>query len=180
VLFFNNTLFQACGIGWSQVHHSMYRIIHNVMSRQASSDSCRYLGGYLAIVSDAQETVAIQEFIATLGYVNTFMYIDGSDAAQEGLWRTEAGDVMTYTGMSDGQPDGNRTENCLYMLAMNVGDCNCTRDQHFVSAVCEMWCFFVRRTCHSGVLLSIHKQRVGKYVKTNLIGVFLLCVIEII
>ena len=133
------------------------------MSRQASSDSCRSLGGYLAIVSDAQETVAIQEFSATIGYVNTFMYIDGSDAAEEGVWRTEAGDVMTYTGISDGQPDGNITENCLYMFAMNVGDCNCTRDQHFVSAVCEMWCFFVRGARRFGVLLSIEKQCVREF-----------------
>jgi len=107
------------------------------MSRQEASDSCRSLGGYLAIVSDAQETAAIQEFIATLGYVNTFMYIDGTDAAEEGVWRTEAGDVMTYTGMTSGEPDGNRTENCIVMVNVFVGDVGCTWRQ-FVSAVCEM------------------------------------------
>jgi len=130
-------LFQACPIGWSRVLDSCYRIIHNVTSRQEASDSCKSLGGYLAVVSDAQETAAIQEFIATLGYYNKFMYIDGSDAAEEGVWRTEAGDVMTYTGMSDGEPDGNRTENCLVMVNVFVGDVGCTWPQ-FVSAVCEM------------------------------------------
>ena len=126
-----------CAIGWARLLGSCYLIIHNVMSRQASSDRCRSLGGYLAVVSDAQETVAIQEFIATLGYNDTLMYIDGSDVEEEGVWKTEAGDVMTYMGMSGEEPNGNRTENCLVMTHDFVGDIGCTWSPS-ISAVCEM------------------------------------------
>jgi len=57
------------------------------------SAECQSLGGYLALISDDQEKAAVQGFLAS--YPSPPYYsIDGTDAATEDVWVTEAGDVI--------------------------------------------------------------------------------------
>jgi len=123
--------------GWSKVHQSCYQIIHNVTGRQVASNGCKSLGGYLAIISDDQEKAAIQEFLVSLGFTSDTdrFYIDGSDAETEGVWKTENGHVMTYTGMSGTEPNGGTSPNCMYVKSVLLGDYYCT---YIMPAICEM------------------------------------------
>jgi len=102
------------------------------MLRNEASETCKSFGGYLAVISDAQEKAAIQEFLTYLGFtgVDRF-YVDGSDAETEGVWKTEAGDVMTYTENSNDGPG----ENCLTIRTTLFSDYFCTST---LFAVCEM------------------------------------------
>jgi len=88
------------------------------------------------VISDAQEKAEIQTFLVSLGNTSTaFLYIDRSDAAAEGEWKTEAGGVMTYTGMVNPEPNGGTNQNCLVITVSRIGDYYCTS---ILSAICEM------------------------------------------
>jgi len=106
-----------------------------VTGRQGASDGCKSLGGYLTVISDAQEKAAIQGFQASLGYTTELMYIDGSDAATEDVWVTGAGRVMTYTGFDGGEPNGGTIQNCLVVRPSVLADYICGA---ILSAICEM------------------------------------------
>jgi len=124
----------VCANGWSQIHQSCYQVIYNAVGRQGASDRCKSLGGYLAVVSEAQEMAAIQGYLISIGDTS-YMYIDGSDAATEGVWVRESGDVMTYTGMNGVEPNGGSGENCLVVSTNVIGDYPCSNT---VPAICEM------------------------------------------
>jgi len=88
------------------------------------------------VISDAQEKAEIQNFLASPGLLNTaYVYIDGTDAAAEGEWKTDAGNVMTYTGMDNPEPNGGTNENCLVVSVSRIGDHRCT---NIMSAICEV------------------------------------------
>jgi len=126
----------VCGYGWIGLNLACYQIIYNATGRDGASAGCQSLGGHLALISDAQEKAAIQGYLASLGLTDTDkFYIDGSDAAEEGVWRTEAGDVMTYTGWTSGQPDGGTGQNCIGVSVTRLFDARCTSIQ---CAICEM------------------------------------------
>ena len=113
---------------------SCYKIIPNANGRDDASAKCQSLGGYLALISDDQEKAAVQGFLAS--YPSPpYYFIDGTDAATEGVWMTEAGDVMTYTGMFGDEPHGGTNQNCLGVTSGNLFDIPCT---NLMSAICEM------------------------------------------
>jgi len=114
------------------VDRSCYKIIQNANGRDDASAKCQSLGGYLALISDDQEKAAVQRFLAP--YQSTKHYIDGTDVVTEDVWVTEAGDVMTYTGMSGSEPNGGTAQNCLAVTSNNIMDFYCN---YALSAICE-------------------------------------------
>jgi len=136
VLTKNYFILQVCGYGWIGLNLACYQLIYNAAGRDGASAGCQSLGGHLTLISDNQERAAIQTYLASLGLTDSNkIYIDGTDAAVKGVWRTEAGDVMTYTGMTSGQPNGGTVENCIGVSVTRIFDTGCT---HTRSAICEM------------------------------------------
>ena len=75
---------------------------------------------------------------------STVLYVDGSDALEEGVWRLSDQHVMPFVAwpQSGGEPDGGTAQNCLVVVSTSpyeVHDYACTRMQHnqHVYAVCE-------------------------------------------
>lgn len=75
---------------------------------------CANLGGYLAIIDDANENSALFSYLQSLGVNNAYFGL--SDAAQEGTWTWVDGTPLTFsnwgTGASNGdEPNGSTYEN---------------------------------------------------------------------
>jgi len=68
-------------------------------------------------------------------------WIDGSDEADEGVWRTGTGEVMSYTGFKKeaGEPNGGRTENCIGLVTQGAFDITCDRNMFTKHAFCEYY-----------------------------------------
>jgi len=90
-------------------------------------------------VSSAEELAAVQTFIQSEGIGPTNgVWVDGSDAAQEGVWLTSAGDVMSYFGWTGVEPNGGTIENCMRLVGAKVLDTGCNRAGEVVAALCEL------------------------------------------
>ena len=96
---------------------------------------CLSHGGRLAVLPSAEEMAAVQAFFqAELSLEYT--WVDGSDAEVEGVWRTSDGEVMTYLGWADSEPNGGTFSNCraiydLYAYALSY-------DYDFTTFLCVM------------------------------------------
>jgi len=100
------------------------------------SNHCKTLGGRVALVSTPEELNAIQTYMI---FVGTFSYvrIDGTDAATEGLWMTEAGEPMTFTGFTGLEPNGGTITNCIGITFNTVDDIQCTAHAFVPTVLCE-------------------------------------------
>jgi len=67
------------------------------------------------------------------------MWVDGTDAVTEGVWLTDSGDVMSYTGFTDKEPDGGVGENCIAVAVDSVIDIRCVRNAYVYYTLCELW-----------------------------------------
>jgi len=66
------------------------------------------------------------------------LWIDGSDAAQEGTWRTEDGQTVTIPFMSPStipEPNGGTAANCLFIDTDELGDYPCTASMGYICEV---------------------------------------------
>jgi len=86
---------------------------------------------------------ALQTFMASQGliYETQRAWIDGSDEADEGVWRTGTGEAMSYTGFKKeaGEPNGGRTENCIGLVTQGAFDITCDRNMFTKHAFCEYY-----------------------------------------
>ena len=66
------------------------------------------------------------------------LWIDGSDAAQEGTWITEDGQTVTIPFMTPNtipEPNGGTADNCLFMDSDELGDYPCTATLGYICEV---------------------------------------------
>jgi len=91
------------------------------------------------MMSSAEELTAVQDFIQSegLGPMDG-VWVDGSDAAMEGVWLTSAGEVMTYLGWTTSEPDGDTRENCMLIRGQQVLDLRCNKVESVHSTLCEL------------------------------------------
>ena len=68
----------------------------------------------------------------------TGAWIGASDSIQDGTWRDDNGNAVTYTSWNNGEPNGNTNENCAEMHESNGNwndvDCNRKRTPVFEPA----------------------------------------------
>ena len=62
------------------------------------------------------------------------LWIDGSDAAQEGTWRTEDGQTVTIP-FTLSEPNGGTAANCLFIDSDELGDFPCTASLGYICEV---------------------------------------------
>ena len=131
--------YQTCMSGWILVHFSCRRLIHGCVTQPTAKANCQAIGGHLALVSSAEELAAVQTFIKSegLGSRND-VWVDGSDAAQEGVWLTSDGKVMTYLGWTFKEPNGGQNANCMMLFGIEVWDENCNRVDDSYATLCEL------------------------------------------
>jgi len=112
---------------------------HGSTDQPTAKANCHAIGGHLALVSSAEELVAVQIFFKSeeLGSRNEVL-VDGTDAAQEGVWLTYAGKVMTYLGWTGGEPNNGRDGNCMMLLGEEVWDEHCQRVDENHATLCEL------------------------------------------
>ena len=130
---------QACGVGWSLVYDSCYRLLPGSVTQPMAQEHCLKEGGSLALVTSAEELAAIQAFIQSKGIgPEEGVWVDGSDAKIEGAWRTSSGELMTYFGWTGVEPNGGTSENCMRLCGESVFDDGCDRADKVVAALCEL------------------------------------------
>ena len=84
---------------------------------------CMNAGGYLAVISSVKERTAVQTNLRSMNH-----WIDGSDAVQEGIWKTYNGDTISevpfQTPPLSGsiEPNGGIISNCLFLYYNRLGD----------------------------------------------------------
>jgi len=108
------------------------------MGQAESSDHCKTLGGRLALVTSADEMKAIWSYMRVFGS-SYRVWVDGTDAATEGVWVTEAGEPMSYLGFTGVQPNGGTKENCIGVAPYHVFDITCTSNTLVFNALCEYY-----------------------------------------
>jgi len=108
------------------------------VTQSTAQANCLAIGASLALVTSAEKQAAVQDFIQSEGIgQRDGVWVDGSDAAEEGVWRTAAGDVMSYLGFTGVDPNGGTSENCMLFAGAEVLDDGCDRDYKSVASLCE-------------------------------------------
>ena len=130
---------QVCGVDWSLVYDSCFRLLRGSVTQSTAQNNCIEKGGSLALASSAEELAAVQAFIQSEGIgPDDGVWVDGSDAETEGVWRTASGEVMTYFGWTGDEPNGGTNENCIRLRGDRVYDDGCDVTHKFVAALCEL------------------------------------------
>jgi len=130
--------FQVCGVGWTRVYGSCYRLLFGSVTQSTAQANYLAIGASLALVTSAEKHAAVQDFIQSEGISPLHgVWVDGSDAAEEGVWRTAAGDVMSYLGFTGVEPNGGSSENCILLEGGSVYDDGCDRDFKNLASLCE-------------------------------------------
>ena len=125
--------------GWSLVHGSCRRLILGSMTQPTAQANCLAIGGRLALVSSAEDLAAVQAFIQSEGLgITNGTWVDGSDAAQEGVWLTSAGDIMNFLGWTGVEPNGGIYENCMLLVGNQVWDLTCNYAGFTSATLCEL------------------------------------------
>jgi len=107
------------------VHSWCYQILSGQVNQSTGGANCQDAGGHLALVTTAEETSAIQSYLLAKGLTEVYGWIDGTDAATEGVWLTGSGEEMLYIGFTGVEPNGGTTENCLGVNVDEVWDVDC-------------------------------------------------------
>jgi len=91
------------------------------------------------LVSSAEDLAVVQTFIKSKGLGPTDgVWVDGSDAAQEGVWLTSAGKVMTYLGWTGVEPNEGTFANCILLFGEEVWDRDCNKAELNFASLCEL------------------------------------------
>jgi len=113
-----------CPQNWSLVYGSCYQIFSMSTNQSVARAHCLSHGRRLAVLASSEEMTAVQAFFqAELSLEYT--WLDGSDAQEEGVWRTSDGEVMTFLGWTVGDPNGGTGETCRVIIDLNVHDITC-------------------------------------------------------
>ena len=131
-------LIKVCPGGWVMLHNSCYRLDRVSVSQSAAQTFCRGKNGRLALVSSLDEMTVLRTHMYSQGIYTDRAWIDGSDEASEGVWRTGTGEVMPYTGFKPPEePNGGRAENCIGLVSHGAFDITCDYNVWTPYAYCE-------------------------------------------
>jgi len=111
-----------------------YKIVDGTQGQVASKTNCESVGGRLALISSQDEMNAARSYMQ--GYSGR-AFIDGTDAAQEGVWLDAEGNAMPYSGWTVSEPNGGSGENCKGIAASEVFDVGCIGSQYATLGLCE-------------------------------------------
>ena len=81
-----------------------YACFFGCESWEDARDQCVSKGGYLAVVSSAEENEVLSAFAKYYGYDN--VYIGYSDSEEEGNWQWVTDEYNTFTNWNSGEPNG--------------------------------------------------------------------------
>jgi len=87
---------QVCPERWNMVHNSCYRTLFGQVTQSTGRANCQDAGGYLALVTTAEETSAVRAYLLAKGLTEILVWIDGTDAATDGVWLAESGEELPY------------------------------------------------------------------------------------
>jgi len=119
------------------VHNSCYRLLAGQVDQSTGRANCKAAGGRIALFSTAEEQGAVILYVLGNGLYEQLAWIDGTDAVTEGIWLTESGDVMSYTGFSEQEPNGREEENCIAVYGLVI-DTTCDVNDNVHYTLCEL------------------------------------------
>ena len=86
-----------------------YKVYDNCCNDLLEAEKyCEELGGYLAVITSQDENDTLYEYVTSKGHKN--VYFGLTDRETEGIWETIAGDPVTYTNWSSGEPNNESNE----------------------------------------------------------------------
>jgi transglutaminase-like putative cysteine protease len=85
-----------------------YKFFAEELTWKAAQSKCASLGGNLVFIDSADENKFVASLVANAGWEDTWIGI--TDQGQEGVWRTVAGDPLSYTNWYSGQPNNKAAE----------------------------------------------------------------------
>ena len=116
------------------LRNSCYKLVDREQGQVASRTICESIGGRLALISSQEEMDAARSYMQNF---SGRAFIEGTDAAQEGVWIDAAGNEMPYSGWTVNEPNGGSGENCKAIAASEVLDNDCFGSQWVTLALCE-------------------------------------------
>lgn len=122
-----------CPKYWGVHHYSCYVLISHQVKQTTGRAFCRKIGAHLALLSSAEEMRGVSLWMFPV----TMAWIDGTDAANEGVWLAETGEEMLYTGFEAPEPDGGLKENCMAIHSGTAVDVPCNGDPELEYTLCE-------------------------------------------
>ena len=113
----SNTSLTAMMEASTYYHGNQYILSHIITTNVHEADRlCRFYGGYVAEINDAQELTFISHFLSANIKDSTPVLLGATDDAVEGSWELLYSKTMvTYLNWQSGQPSGGRGENCLFV-----------------------------------------------------------------
>jgi hypothetical protein len=122
--------------------HSYKVFVEKLPWHQAKA-RCEEMGGYLAVISDAQEEAFIRKLIAKAGLPlqpKDGVWLGATDQGQEGRWVWVDGTPMKYSNWFPNQPNNKQNAEHYLMLWLQSGqwsDQPAVSQQHDIYFVCE-------------------------------------------
>jgi len=130
-----------CPEGWTAIASSCYiALLTTTDSRATAITMCQNAGGSLAVITDAAERDALRSLLPLVE--NWLVYVDGTDEALEGTWKTQTGETIQSVpfqgppGSVDTFPIGGTDRNCLHMSFNQFVDAFCVSTNG--GALCEI------------------------------------------
>ncbi|XP_052770813.1 perlucin-like [Mya arenaria] len=125
-----------CPLGWEFIGSACYYHAAVEMNWEGARQHCQSKSGTLAAITSVEENAAILSWLAAKS-APFFAWIGGNDMIVDGTWKWETGEAFVFQGWSNGEPNGNGSENCLTVLSVTGGwtdyDCSLTLSD----SVCE-------------------------------------------
>ena len=94
-------------------HH--YLLVPQHLSAQGAMTWCSLAGGHLMRVESKGEHAFARKLCSSVIDKNCMIWIDGTDALREGEWRFSNGQLMTYRGWANREPNGGTKENNIVL-----------------------------------------------------------------
>jgi len=116
------------------LRNSCYKLVDGRQGQVASRTICESMGGRLALISSQEEMDAARSYMQRF---SGRAFIEGTDAAQEGVWVDTAGDEIPYSGWTVNEPNGGSGENCKAIEASEVFDNGCIGSTWVTLGLCE-------------------------------------------
>ena len=97
----------ACDDGWDLqrigANSYCFKLHADRLNWAQAVEVCGANDSKLPLPKDAQENTELYNYAVSLGAGR--IWLDGTDEAEEGVWRDSAGNVITFLDWSSGQPD---------------------------------------------------------------------------
>jgi len=129
-----------CPEAWSRFEDSCYWIFEELRNWPAAKAGCQelLLGAHLASANSQEENTYIESLYSGSSNYN-FVWLGGTDSAEEGNWTWSDGSPFTYQNWYSGNPSDGTAQNCLSMSVYNYDrywfDSSCFDSRYFACEV---------------------------------------------